>query len=239
MEPDVGRRSGNRRGSLAQVAYERIRDDILDEQMFPRQPLIETELAAKYGMSKTPIREALLSLAREGLVEMSSFRGGRVRDFTANDACEIYEVRELLEPFALRRAVPRLEDGDRRALRVLLDEAKVAAFGGDWRELSKLNRAFHGPLVAQCGNRRVIEILVRLQDQVMVMSLRLWNVQATHLQEPEQHKTVSIPSSAARKAGSSPASANHLCFSPKVAQSEMSSQSLGELLEANIAKNGR
>lgn len=190
MEPNVGRASGNKRESLGRLAYERIKGDILDERLLPRQPLIEAELAAKYGMSKTPVREALLSLAREGLVEMSSFRGGRVRDFTADDAREIYELRELLEPFALRRAVSRLTDDDRRSLRDLLDKAQAAAEGGDRRELSRLNCAFHGSLVARCRNQKVIEILAHLQNQVRVMSLRLWNVRATHLREAEQHEAI-------------------------------------------------
>lgn len=190
MEPNVGRASGNKRESLGRLAYERIKGEILDERLLPRQPLIEAELAAKYGMSKTPVREALLSLAREGLVEMSSFRGGRVRDFTADDAREIYELRELLEPFALRRAVPRLTDGDRRSLRALLDKAQAAAEGGDRRELSRLNCAFHSSLVARCRNEKVIEILAHLQNQVRVMSMRLWNVRATHLREAEQHEAI-------------------------------------------------
>jgi DNA-binding GntR family transcriptional regulator len=190
MEPDAGRRSGNKRESLGRLAYERIKGDILDERLLPRQPLIEAELSAKYGMSKTPVREALSGLAREGLVEMNSFRGGRVRDFTADDAREIYELRELLEPFALRRAVPRLTDGDRWSLRALLDEAKAAAEGGARRELSRLNCAFHGSLVAQCGNGKVIEILAHLQNQVRVMSLCLWNVRANHLREAEQHQAI-------------------------------------------------
>jgi DNA-binding GntR family transcriptional regulator len=190
MEPNVGRASGNKRESLGRLAYERIKGEILDERLLPRQPLIEAELAAKYGMSKTPVREALLSLAREGLVEMSSFRGGRVRDFTADDAREIYELRELLEPFALRRAVPRLTDADRRSLRDLLDKAQAAAEGGDRRELSRLNCAFHSSLVARCRNEKVIEILAHLQNQVRIMSLRLWNVRATHLREAEQHEAI-------------------------------------------------
>lgn len=190
MEPNVGRASGNKRESLGRQAYERIKGEILDERLLPRQPLIEAELAAKYGMSKTPVREALLSLAREGLVEMSSFRGGRVRDFTADDAREIYELRELLEPFALRRAVPRLTDGDRRSLRALLDKAQAAAERGDRRELSRLNCAFHSSLVARCRNEKVIEILAHLQNQVRVMSMRLWNVRATHLREAEQHRAI-------------------------------------------------
>jgi DNA-binding GntR family transcriptional regulator len=180
----------NCREPLAQLAYRRIKDEILDQRLLPRQPLVEAELAARYGMSKTPIREALLTLARERLVEFSSFRGGRVRDFTAEDAREIYEVRELLEPFALERAAPRLGEDELRSLRSLLEDAKAAAKEGDRRRLSRLNRAFHSALVAGCGHERVIEILSQMQDQVGVMSLRLWSVQATHLHEASQHEAV-------------------------------------------------
>jgi DNA-binding GntR family transcriptional regulator len=183
-----GKASG-RKDSLARLTYERIKNDILDQRLLPRQPLVEADLAAEYKVSKTPVREALLTLAREGLVELSSFRGGRVRDFTADDAREIYEVRELLEPFALEQAVPHLYE-DLESLHSLLDEAKVAAEGGDRRRLSELNRRFHDVLVARCGNGRVVEILARLQDQVRVISLRFWNVQATYLYEAEQHAAI-------------------------------------------------
>lgn len=195
--------SAGQRGSLTKLAYERIKDDILDQRLLPRQPLVEAELAAKYGVSKTPVREALLTLSREGLVELNSFRGGRVRDFTADDAREIYELREILEPHALERAVPHLDNDDLWLLRSLLEEAKTAAEGGDRRKLSNLNRRFHDALVARCGNGRVIEILTRLQDQVRVISLRLWKVQATYLHEAEQHAAIlaAIEAGNARRAG--------------------------------------
>jgi DNA-binding GntR family transcriptional regulator len=66
--------------------------------------LVEADLAEAYGVSKTPVREALLSLTRVGLVEIDSFRGARVRGFTTEDVREIYEMRALLEPFALGNA---------------------------------------------------------------------------------------------------------------------------------------
>jgi DNA-binding GntR family transcriptional regulator len=171
------------------MTHERIKNDILDQRLLPRQPLVEAELATEYQVSKTPVREALLTLAREGLVELNSFRGGRVRNFTADDAREIYEVRELLEPFALGRAVPHLGE-DLGTLRSLLDEAKTAAESGERRRLSELNRRFHDMLVARCGNGRVVEILDQLQDQVRIISLRFWNVRATYLQEAEQHAAI-------------------------------------------------
>lgn len=201
MVVNIDERSPRRRDSLARLTHERIKNDILDQRLLPRQPLVEAELATEYQVSKTPVREALLTLAREGLVELNAFRGGRVRDFTADDAREIYKVRELLEPFALEQAAPHLQD-DLGSLRSLLDEARVAAESGDRRRLSELNRGFHDMLVAQCGNGRVIEILDRLQDQVRVISLRFWNVQASYLHEAEQHAAIldAVEAGYARKA---------------------------------------
>lgn len=192
MKSEVGQKVDGRREPLAQAAYGRIKGEILDQRLLPRQPLVEAELAAQYGMSKTPIREALLTLAREGLVEFSPFRGGRVRDFTADDAREIYEVRELLEPFALERSALHIGEDERRSLRSLFEEARATAESGERRKLARLNRAFHSALVIRCGNERVIGILAQMQDQVTVMSLRLWNVQATHLHEADQHEAVLV-----------------------------------------------
>lgn len=184
-------RSHNGKEPLARRAYERIKDDILSQRLLPRESLVEPELATRYEMSKTPVREAMLNLAREGLLEMNAFRGMRVRDFTAEDAREINEVRELLEPFAVRRAVPRMSEEDKGRLRSLLVEAGSAAERGDQQELSRINQDFHAALAARCGNSRVIETLSQLQDQVRVMALRFWQVRAGHQQEAEeQHAAI-------------------------------------------------
>jgi DNA-binding GntR family transcriptional regulator len=190
------------RESLAQRSYNRIKDDILNHRLLPRQPLVETELAAKYNISKTPVREALLILAREGIVEMNAFRGMRVRDFTTRDAQEIYELREILEPLALERAIPHMNEEDIAGLRKILDEAWEAAEKGEQRKLSKLNRDFHSALVDKCDNSRVVVTLRQLQDQIRVMTLRFWKAQATYLQEAEQHEAIlkSVEARDAKKA---------------------------------------
>jgi DNA-binding GntR family transcriptional regulator len=181
---------GTEKKSLTQVAYERIKGDILSLRLMSRQPLVEAELAAEYGMSKTPVREALLSLAREGLVELNSFRGGRVRDFTAREVRELYELRALMEPFALSRAMPLMTVEDRKTLRSLLNKARDVAERGDHRELSGLNRSFHGALFAKCDNVRLVEMLTQFQDQLRVISLRFWHAHATYIHEAGQHEAI-------------------------------------------------
>src|SRR5215218_8438550 len=126
-----GRGGSKEQGSLGPRVAERIKDDIFRARLLPREPLIEAELAAAHGVSKTPVREALSSLARAGLVDLDPFRGARVRDFTADDVREIYEMRVLLEPFALEKAVPRMDENDRGLLSSLLDDADAAAESQD------------------------------------------------------------------------------------------------------------
>lgn len=190
MENKVSKNPGEIRQSLAQKSYDSIKDDILSHRLLPREPLRETELAKRYKISKTPVREALLVLAREGLVEMNAFRGMKVRDFTEQDALEIYELREVLEPLALEHAIPRMVEEDFKKLRHLLVQGREAAEKGDQRELSRLNREFHFALLAKCNNLRILETLAQLQNQVRLMTLRFWQVRATYLEESEQHEAI-------------------------------------------------
>src|ERR687896_286755 len=181
MKTRLGRRGGSKeQGSLGRLVAERIKDDIFRGRLLPREPLIEAELAGAYGVSKTPVREALSSLARGGLVEMDPFRGARVRNFTADDVREIYEMRALLEPFALEKAVPRMDENDRDA----------AAEKKDLYDLSELNRNFHDALVTRCANGRIIETMDHIQDQLRAIALRSWKLKPTYLREAEQHRGV-------------------------------------------------
>jgi DNA-binding GntR family transcriptional regulator len=179
-----------RRNSLAQDVTQRIKDDIFNQRLLPRESLVEAELAEAYGVSKSPVREALLSLTRGGLVEIDPFRGARVRDFSGGDVREIYELRVLLEPFALENAVPQMEDGDRALLRSLLQEADAAIEREELLRLSAINREFHRALVVRCGNSRIVEIVDHLHDQLQVIALRSWFLKPTYLQEARQHKAV-------------------------------------------------
>ena len=191
MKARSGGRGGSKaQGPLGQRVAKRIKDDIFRGRLLPREPLVEAELAGAYGVSKTPVREALSSLARGGLVDLDPFRGARVRNFTADDVREVYEMRALLEPFALEKAVPRMDENDRELLRSLLEDADAAADRVDLYGLSALNRKFHGALIARCDNKRIIETIDQVQDQLRAIALRSWMLKPTYLREAEQHRGV-------------------------------------------------
>ena len=91
--------------SRTEAVLDAIKHAILAGELRPGQSLVETELAQLLGVSKTPVREALKTLAGAGLVSMSPYRGATVRAIDPASAAAIYDLRLLLEPEAVRRAV--------------------------------------------------------------------------------------------------------------------------------------
>ncbi len=175
---------------LARRTYELIKEDILTQRLLPRETLIEAELSERYGVSKTPVREALLALAQAGLVESLAFRGWRVKHFTADDAREIYEIREVLEPHALKAAIPHVTEEHHALLRRILSDARQAIDDGELSTLSRLNRLYHVELIKPCGNSRIVGFLHRLQDQLRVMAVRTWLQAASYHREADQHEAI-------------------------------------------------
>ncbi|CAN5789755.1 GntR family transcriptional regulator [soil metagenome] len=176
--------------TMTTVAYSRLKDDILAMRLVPRQSLVESELAAMLHMSKTPVREALLTLSHDGLVEINEFRGARVREFDLPEVREIYELRAVLEPLALRRAFPAMTIELFVELRRLLDQALACAEAGDRVRLAEHNRAFHSGLIRCCDNQRLLGILSQFSDQIRLISLRSWVRQPTYLIEADEHRSI-------------------------------------------------
>jgi DNA-binding GntR family transcriptional regulator len=146
-----------------------IKHAILTGELKPGQSLIETDLAAVLGVSKTPVREALKTLAGAGLVTMSPYRGAVVRMVDDEHARHIYDLRLLLEPEALGRAIAVGHDW--RAARLALHRAATAA---DQAERSLANRDFHRELYAGCQNPLLTGVLDDLRDQTALVSAAAW-----------------------------------------------------------------
>jgi DNA-binding GntR family transcriptional regulator len=101
-----------------------LRTAILDGQLAPGERLRAEALAGRFGTSRTPVREALLMLEREGLVEVQPNRGAIVRSFDAADLLDLYEVRALIEPHAAARAATRIAPAELERMRELCDAAE-------------------------------------------------------------------------------------------------------------------
>ena len=151
------------------AVHEAIKHAILTGELTPGRALVETDLAAVLGVSKTPVREALKTLAGAGLVTMHPYKGAVVRVVDDEQARHIYDLRLLLEPEALRRAVTGRHKWQKahQAL-VRADQAS------DQAERSLANRDFHHELYAGCGNPLLVRMLDDLRDQTALVSAAAW-----------------------------------------------------------------
>ncbi|MEU3183307.1 GntR family transcriptional regulator [Streptomyces sp. NPDC006923] len=171
--------------SRTQYILEAVKRAILTGGLRPGQPLVEAELAARFGVSKTPVREALKTLAGTGLVVMSQYKGVTVRTVDATMAREVYDVRLLLEPEALRRTVvggAPLGDAARA-----LSRADAAA---DTAERSLANRDFHRALALPCGNPLLVRMLDEIRDQSALVASVAWAAEPTWHREAAEHRDI-------------------------------------------------
>jgi DNA-binding GntR family transcriptional regulator len=161
------------------AVLEAIKHAILAGELKPGRPLVETDLANVLGVSKTPVREALKTLAGAGLVTMSPYRGAVVRVVNDEAARHVYDARLLIEPEALRRAVTAGHDW--QPAHVALARARQAR---DQAERSLANRDFHRELYHGCGNPLLISMLDDLRDQTALVSAAAWRHEPDWLEVP-------------------------------------------------------
>ncbi|KQX50715.1 MULTISPECIES: GntR family transcriptional regulator [unclassified Streptomyces] len=171
--------------SRTQYVLEAIKHDILTGGLRPGQALVETELAARFGVSKTPVREALKTLAGSGLVVMSQYKGVTVRTVDAEMARAVYDVRLLLEPEAVRRAVT-----SRAPLDAAHDALLRAAGADDPAERSLANREFHRALYLPCGNPLLGRMLDEVRDQAALVSTVAWAAVPSWEREAAEHEEI-------------------------------------------------
>jgi DNA-binding GntR family transcriptional regulator len=148
-----------RGATLAESVYETLRAAIRDGALSEAEPLREGRLAARLTVSRTPVREALQRLTREGLIDHANGKGVAVPALDARDLEEIYEIRLALEPEAARLAARRARDSELEAMRAVLDQA---ASVGDRnpRRLAALNARF-GDLIGEASHNRRLGRLIR------------------------------------------------------------------------------
>jgi DNA-binding GntR family transcriptional regulator len=175
--------------TTSDLVADSIRAAILAGRLRPGETLVERRLAQLLGVSKTPVREALIALSTTGLVTVSPNRGVTVRRLTLDDIRKVYEVRLLLEPWAVAQTARR---GERAALdgaRTALAEARALLPSDDHAALSLANRRFHRTLYSTCGNELVAAKLDDLQDLTAlgVVSL-LWEQWPTWREEFAEHE---------------------------------------------------
>lgn len=153
-------------------AYEQIWKQLVFANERKEQRLSDVALAEKLGVSRTPVRQALERLVKDGLVRSDPRRGFWVRVFTAQDIHEIYDLRGALEVLALRLAAPRLDPADLREqldllykVRAQLDQHPVSLF-------LQCDFRLHTLLIRASGNSRLIDYLSSIRSQFSMFQIR-------------------------------------------------------------------
>jgi DNA-binding GntR family transcriptional regulator len=137
--------------ALYEEVAELLRERIFRQELKPGSWIDELKLAEEYGISRTPLREALKVLATEGLVTMKLRRGAYVTEVSERDLAEVYHLLALLESDAASVAAERASPQQMRELQDL--HHRLAAASSDREEFFRINEAFHRKLLAVADNR--------------------------------------------------------------------------------------
>lgn len=153
------------RRTLTEATADALRSRILEGAWPAGAPLRQEALAAEFGVSRIPLREALQRLEAEGLVELHPHRGAVVSPLPIEEAAELFELRAQLEGDLARRAVPRLTPADDRAMAKFADAFALSVRTGTLAEWGEANRRFHFALYQHAGRPGTCEIVARLHTQ--------------------------------------------------------------------------
>ena len=164
-----------RGASLRERCVSAIRAGIITGEIRPGELYSAPALAQQLGVSATPVREAMLDLANEGLVEPIRNRGFRVIQLSNKDLDEIHEIRLLLEvPSIVSLTGDRrlLTDGVVRGLRAICDDLEEHAEAENFPALIDADRQFHDELLRLSGNQRLANLVARLRNQTLRYGMR-------------------------------------------------------------------
>jgi DNA-binding GntR family transcriptional regulator len=156
---------------LKDAVYDQILERIIDGTLPAGYVLREGELAARFGVSKTPLRDALVRLQADGLVSIPPYRSAVVVGYSRQDLREIYEVRELLEGSCAREAAGRISTDDLAMLSAVMRDSAAcvaggAVAGGQEAVLSVLIDDFDTLMYAQSRNRRITEMVANIRNHI-------------------------------------------------------------------------
>ena len=172
-----------KRPSLKDEAYQRIKALILTDTLSGGDMLDIERLTSELGISRTPLREALLMLEQEGLVETIPYKGTFVVDVSKKDVEEIYQVREALEALAVRLATPVIPDEELKEMQALFASIGNEIEGGDFERHFQSDTQFHDLIVRYCDNEVLQQVLGTITDRIYHVRVFSRNQSGYHMKE--------------------------------------------------------
>ena len=176
---------------LRDVVFNTLRQAILKGELKPGERLMEIQLANKLGVSRTPVREAIRKLELEGLVLMIPRKGAEVAEITRQDMEDVLEVRTALEELAVKDACDHITDAQLSELKKASNEFKKALLEGkDLVTCADADMQFHDVILSATNNRRLIQMLNNLSEQMYRYRMEYLKDERTHKTLIEEHDAI-------------------------------------------------
>ncbi|MGO1157783.1 GntR family transcriptional regulator [Acinetobacter lwoffii] len=163
--------TGKSSDNLSELVFQKIKNDIFDFKLMPGERFTESEIAESYAVSRTPIRQALYRLQQEGYVEVQFRSGWQVRPLNFKAYEELYDLRILLECYAVEQLCQMPEDQLKAALEILIQTwcIQPEQYIYDLRRLSVEDEAFHCHLVFAAGNTEMAKIHSEISEKIRII----------------------------------------------------------------------
>lgn len=191
-----------RSSSLAEEIAASLEEEIISGRLRPRARLVEIELAARYGVSRAPVREAMRILEQDDLVS-KTVQGFEVADISPEDVAHIFEILEHLEELYTSRAVPHLDPARIAHMRKILTDMARAVRANDVGAYYRLNLAFHATIRKACPNRPLVSLLESLGKRTLRFRRLAMSIPGRLSESLQEHRRIltAIERGEADKAG--------------------------------------
>lgn len=176
--------------ALYQEVAERLRQRIFAHELTPGTWIDEQKLAEQYGISRTPLREALKVLASEGLVELRPRRGCYVTEISRQDLDDIFPLMAMLEGRCAAEAVKRARPADIAALKAIHEQLESAASDGRIEAFFESNQEFHKKIQELSGNRWLLSVIQDLRKVLKLSRLHSLSLEGRLQQSLEEHRAI-------------------------------------------------
>lgn len=164
-------------------AYEVVLEMIITRKLRPGEKLVEQQLAERLGISRTPLREAIGRLAKDGLVVLEDRKGASVNKFGIDDVREVYDIRKMLEGFAARQSAENIELKKLEKLKQLFESS-------DSKDLLRADSQLHDLVINSCENKRLISLLNDLKTFVQIFRAEGYTSKGRSVSATLDHKGI-------------------------------------------------
>jgi DNA-binding GntR family transcriptional regulator len=180
----------DRPGSLKDAAYRTIKDQIVNGRLEHDRIYSAQQYAEMLGVSRTPVREALLQLAGEGFLVFLDARGFKIRQFSEREIRDVFETRQMIEAFVVKQLIPVVTPDDIQQLTKNLRALAEHARQGNAHRFMEADKEFHLSLVRRTGNQMLVSIMETIRNHIAVFGLKALAHQGRFQEVIREHRTI-------------------------------------------------